>query len=158
MYVPKCWSTFVYLHFWYLNFVCVILPAEIVPRPRPRWIRVRVRIGCRRGHQTSALHLRLCMGLLQLQLQRLVMYHRTTLQNNRRSSRCSSGTQLRVIERRLRKQKTTPTLLPFLFKSDSTEKVCFSSCYHKYNSLFENKFDLKKWISLSCVTHEIRHS
>ena len=39
-----------YSHFWYLDLVRVVLSAEIVPRPRPRRVWVRVRIGRCRGH------------------------------------------------------------------------------------------------------------
>lgn len=53
-----------YLHFWYLDFVRVVLSAEIVPRSRPRRIRVRVRVGRRGGNQSTALHLCLCVALL----------------------------------------------------------------------------------------------
>lgn len=50
----------VHLHFRYLDLIGVVLSAEIVPRPRPR--RVRIRRTC--GHEAASLHL--CLALLQL--------------------------------------------------------------------------------------------
>ena len=97
----------VYLHFWYLDFVRVVLPAEIVPRSRPRGVWVRVRVGRRRGNQSTALHLRLSVALLQLQLQRLMVYHCTAFEDNGGSSGRSTGTQFRVVEGGLHEKKET---------------------------------------------------
>lgn len=93
---------YIYSQFWYLDLVGVVLPAKVVPGPRPGRIRVRVG-GCGAArHKASAAPLdlgRLRVVLLKLQLQRRMMNDGTALQDYGRAR--PARAQLRVVERRL---------------------------------------------------------